>query len=136
MSAEQKRAWLFIGVLVVSLLVYMGLIPFLGPAAAMGAFGLMGLTGFMAVIGRKDVYDERDIAISRKATLIGFVVSYEVFVFACMGTWAVVFLWQGKDSVSVHGVAFITGLGFAAAFLARSIAILVLYGRRMEADHG
>ena len=136
MSAEQKRAWFLIGILSATALAYAGLVPFMGVKGAMVAFGLMGLVVFMGFIGRKEVFDERTRAISNKASLIGFIASYETFIIACMGTWAFVYLWQGKESVSAHWLAVITVLGFGVGLLVYSIATLVLYGRRVEADNG
>ena len=76
-----------------------------------------------------------DVAINRRAALHGFVASYLAFYLCCFGTWIVVFAIKGEDLVSVHFVAQFVIVGMIVAFTVRSIAILVLYGRHVEADH-
>lgn len=135
MNAEQKRAWL--GVVTMSACVagYVALLPFFGPIVAFGAFGLYGIIGFAGLIGRGQRTDERDKAIARRATLGGAMASYAAFIFGCMGTWFVVFAWQGKQQVWVHVLPTITMIGAIVFFFTRSVAILVLYGRHAEADN-
>ena len=72
--------------------------------------------------------DERDKAIGKTATLGGALMSYVVFIFACMITWEI-FRQQGKQVVSIHILPTIVAIGGMVFFVGRSIAILVLYGR-------
>ena len=135
MSAEQKRAWFVVALTVVCAAGYLVLLPLIGPMAAMGIFGLFGLSGLTPLIGRKEKADERDRSIGRQASIIGAIVSYETFVFGCMGSWTVVYVFQGSEQVSVHLLGLITFIGGIALFFARSVAILVLYGRHVEDDN-
>jgi hypothetical protein len=134
MNAEQKRAWIIMVVVTSSLIAYVTLLPSLGTGAA-GAFGLCGLLGFLPLIGRKDRADERDRSIARRGTLAGGMASYTAFLAGCMGTWWVAYAWHGRDEVSVHIMGLITCIGMITLFTVRSIVILVLYARHVEADN-
>jgi hypothetical protein len=109
--------------------------PLFGPVVATAAFAFYGINGFAGLIGRKERPDERDKAIARRATLAGAMMSYLAFILGCMGVW--VFAWhvQGKDLVSAHLLPSITMFGAIVFFFTRSVAILVLYGRHVEADN-
>jgi len=135
MNAEQKRAWLGVATMAACVVGYLVLLPFFGPWAAAGAFGIYGINGFAGLIGRKERPDERDKAIARHATLAGAMASYLAFIIGCMGTWFVVFAFRHEDQVYVHALGAITQLGAIVFFLARSVAILVFYGRHVEADN-
>ena len=135
MNAEQKRAWLGVVTGIACVVGYVALIPFLGPVAATGAFGLYGLNGIAPLIGRKQRADERDRSIERRATLGGAMASYMAFIFGCMGTWFVAFAWLGKEQISVHLLWTITLLGWIVFYTVRSVVVLVLYGRHVEADN-
>jgi hypothetical protein len=108
----------------------------IGPKAALSGFGLFGFTGFGGMFFKKGLLDERDRAIARRAVVVAFVLSYEVFVFACMGTWAVAYYFHNDEQISVHVLPLITGGGGLVAFTAHAVAILVLYRSQVEADHG
>jgi hypothetical protein len=136
MNALQKQAWLTVIMAVVSVAAFGGLCPWMGPSAALSGFSLFGFTGFGALFFRKAPLDERDRAIARRAVVVAFVVSYEVFILLCMGTWAMVYALHGNEQVSVHILALITGAGGIVAFTVHAVAILVLYRSRVEADHG
>ena len=135
MNAEQKRAWLGVATMTACVVGYFVLLPLLGPWPAMAAFGVYGINGFAGLIGRKERVDERDKAIARRATLAGAMMSYLAFILGCMGTWTFVWDVQSRESVSVHVLPSITMLGAIVFFFARSVAVLVLYGRHVEADH-
>ena len=135
MNAEQKRAWLGVVTMTACAVGYFVLLPFLGPWPATAAFGFYGINGFAVFIGRKERADERDKSIARRATLAGAMMSYLFFVLGCMGAWAFVWHVHGKELVSVHVLPTITILGGIVFFFARSMAILVLYSRHVEADH-
>jgi len=135
MNAEQKRAWLAVGSMIACLIGYVALLPFLGPYPARAAFALFAVNGFAPLIGRKEKPDERDAGIARRATLAGGMASYLAFVLGCMGVWFVAFAWHRQDQVSVHLLAHITFLGGIVFYFVRSLTILVLYRRHVEADH-
>jgi len=135
MNAEQKRAWLCLVTGMACVVGYVALVPFIGPMAATAAFGLYGLNGFAPFIGRKERADERDRSIAHRATLGGAMASYMAFILGCMGTWFIAFAWLGKEQVSVHLMGVITFLGAIVFYTVRSAAVLVMYGRHVEADH-
>jgi hypothetical protein len=135
MNAEQKRAWLGVVTMSACVVGYLVLLPFFGPVVAFAAFGFYGFTGFAGFIGRGQQADERDRAIARRATLGGAMASYLAFILGCMGTWVVMFMWQGYEQVWVHVLPTITMIGAIVFFFTRSVAILALYGRHAEADN-
>ena len=114
---------------------YLVLLPFFGPVVATAAFAFYGINGFGGFIGPRERADERDRSIARRATLVGAMASYMAFILGCMGTWFVVFMWQGRELVWVHILPEITLLGAIVVFFTRSVAVLVLYGRHTEADN-
>jgi hypothetical protein len=136
MNSLQKQSCLTITMATLSVIAYVALFPFLGYGPAVGAFGLFGIIGVGPLIWKKERLDERDHAIARRAGLISFTFSYLVFVLGCMGAWAVVYLVESRNLVSIHLLALITGAGGFTAFLAHAIATLILYRGTTEADHG
>ena len=134
MNAEQKCAWLGVISLTACIVCYLVLLLFFGPKGAFASFAIFSVNGFAPLIGRKEKPDERDLAIARRATLGGFTMSYLVFILGCMGTWIVVNRFGGEEYVSAHVLPKITILGGIVCYFTRSVAILVLYGRAVEAD--
>ncbi len=134
MNAEQKRAWLAVATMAACVVGYLVLLPFFGPLVATAAFAFYGINGFAGLIGQGEKTDERDKSIARRATLGGAMASYLAFILGCMGTWFVVFAFQREKQVSVYVLPTITMFGGIVFFFTRSVAILVLYGRHVEAD--
>ena len=134
MNAEQKRAWLGVATTAACVVGYLVLLPLFGPVVATAAFAFYGINGFAGLIGRGEQVDERDRNIARRATLGGAMASYLAFIIGCMGTWFVVFAFRREQQVSVYVLPTITMLGGIVFFFTRSLAILVLYGRHLEAD--
>ena len=133
MNAEQKRAWLGVATMIACVVGYLVLLPFFGPAVA---FAFSGINGFAGLIGRREQTDERDRNIVRRATLVGGMASYLALVIGCMGTWFVVFVFRGEGQVWVHALPTISILGAIVLIFTRSVAVLLLYGRHVEADNG
>ena len=134
MNAEQKRAWLGVVTMIACVVGYFVLLPFFGPIVATAAFAFFAINGFAGSIGKGEKTDERDKSIARRATLGGAMASYLVFIAGCMGTWIVVSLFQHEEQVSVHVLPKITMFGFIAFYFIRSVVILILYNRHVEAD--
>jgi len=134
MNAEQKRAWLAVGTMGVSVVGFLVLWPLVGAWVATAAFALCGVNGLSPLIWRLGETDERDLSIARRATLGGAMASYLAFILGCMGTWFVVFAFQRQEQVTVHIMGTITILSGCVFLFVRSVAILVLYGRHVEAD--
>ena len=135
MNAEQKRAWLAVATMTACVVGYLVLLPFFGPVVATAAFAFYGINGFAGLIGRGEEVDERDKNIGRRATLAGATASYMAFIVGCMSTWIVVFAFRREEQVWVHALGMITQLGAIVFFFTRSVAILVLYGRHVEAEN-
>jgi hypothetical protein len=136
MNAEQRRAVFCLTGAVLSVVVFLVLRPLVGRQAALGAFGLLGLAGFSGFSREKETPDERDAAIARRAGHIAAMVSYGVFIFVSWGIWHVRFLWQHQQDISDHALPAVAIAGAVSFFLARSVAILLLYRRHVEADNG
>ena len=134
MNAEQKRAWFVLGVFGLACIAVVVWILTLGLRGAWGTFGIFGLGGFAALIGRREKADERDAIINRRAALAAGMASYLAFILGCMGVWFVAFAWHRQHQVSVHMFAVVTFAGGIVFYLTHSVAILVLYGRHVEAD--
>ena len=134
MNAEQKRAWLDVATMVACVVGYLVLLLFFGPWVAFASFALYAVSGLGPLIGRQDRVDERDRTIARHAVLGAALASYLTFVLGCMGTWVVVFAFQGGKQVSVHCLPIITMLAGYVFCAVRGIAVLVGYGRHVEAD--
>ena len=111
------------------------LIPLIGIKPAFAGFSVVGFAGLGPLIFRKkrkaDVVavDERGKTIGRKAALAGAIISYEVFVFACMITWFIYYFGKGKELISVHALPCIVVAGWVAFIVSWSVALLILYGR-------
>ena len=135
MSTEQKQAWFVLGLMAIACIGFVTLGLIFGFRWASGAFGILFLGGLTPLIGRGKKPDERDVSIGKNATLAGGIASYLAFVLGCMCIWFVEFLWHGHDQVSVHLLAMITGLGGMTLYVVRSLVVLILYGRHVEADN-
>ncbi len=134
MLPEQKRAWFAVAVFAVAFVCYVLLTFLVGPKPAFAASGLLGLWGLTPVLFRKKrdpaevAFDERDTMILKKATLVGAIISYEVFYMASFVPWGV-YYWQGKETISIHVLPLIAFSGGIVLMVARAIGILILYGR-------
>lgn len=133
MNAQQKRAWLVLGMFGLACIAFVVWILALGLRGAWGTFGIVGLAGFGVLFGRRERIDERDTMISRRAALAAGMISHVAFVLGCMGVWFVAFAWNRQGQVSVQLFAAVTFAGGIVFWLAHSVVILVLYGRSVEA---
>ena len=133
MNAEQKRAGCVLGAFGLACVAFAAWILTIGHRGAWGTFGLVGLGGFQLLFRRRDRIDERDAIINRRAALAAGMASYLAFFLGCMGVWFVAFAWHRQHQVSVHMFAAVTFAGGIVFYLTHSVAILVLYGRHVEA---
>jgi hypothetical protein len=102
MNTAQRHAWYNLGVVVLTMVVVVALVPVMG-RGAQGGFGLLGLLGFGPLFyWRKGgvVMDERDMEISRRSLLIAYVVFWLAFVAACVSLPAF-YGWDGAVPVVV-----------------------------------
>jgi hypothetical protein len=139
MNAEQKRAWFAVIVGVTCTVVFLIACPFVGCGKAACVFGLFGICGLSEAtrvrMGRGEKIDERDLTIARRATMIGAVFSYMTFFVGSMGTWSTLRYWWHQTQISVDVLCVIMAFGALVFIFSRSIATLVLYGRKTEADN-
>ena len=139
MSVLERQAWFVIRIIVLTVVLYLAV----GActhyhSGALGVFGLIGLIGFIGLIGRKErqagkvVLDERDLAISRKATLIGYSVFWTVFVPGMMMPF---FIYgpNAKITIGTDIPTFLVNASLMVILLVRSVAILILYRRAVHA---
>jgi len=141
-SVEQKRAWFMVGMFGLAVVACLVLIPVLGLPAALGGLGLSGLGGFATLVfrdraGQGEVAtDERDRMIAEKATLGGAMASHLALIAICMTAWGVVFAYQGRETIPVHSLPWISIGASIVFYVARSVAVIVLYGpgKRHAAD--
>ena len=136
MNSEQRMAWAIVGLFALSCVGFVVLGVLFGFDGAGGAFGLVGLSVFSRLFGKAEKPDERDRSIARRATLVGAMMSYGTFIIGCMGVGFWAHHWQHQEQVSVYVLGAITVAGGIVFFTARSVAILILYGRHVEAEHG
>ena len=135
MNREQKMSWRVIWSFAAGLTTFAALALATGQVwPSLSGFSIVGVSGFGPIIFRKPKgdfveVDERDKAICRKATLGGAMISYGTFILVCMVTWEVYYHWQGREVISIHALPLIVGAGGIALYLARSITLLILYGR-------
>jgi hypothetical protein len=133
MVAHQRVAWFNLAVLGAAVLTCLVLIPVIGVSAALGAFGICGLCGFTVLFYRNTrktvLVDERDEFILKKVNMAGLWIFWELFVAAAMITWGVMRYIKHTVTVSVDVLPLLVLGGWLAFMFARSIAILILYGR-------
>jgi hypothetical protein len=135
MNSLQKQAWFTIIMAALSLLTFAALCPF-GFIPAFAAFSLFGISGLGYLFWKKDRLDERDHAISRRAGIIAYAISYTVFVVGCMGVWMIFYTFQHQEQISIHLFPAVTGAAAITFFLTQAIFTLILYRGTVEADHG
>jgi len=134
MSVLERQSRFIIKVIVGTIFMYLvvGGCTHFHPAA-LSVFGLYGLLGFTQLIGRSErlagkvIYDERDLAIGRKATVIGYSVFWTVFVVVLM---LPLFYYGPDGQITIHPAicaAVMINAAVSIIFLTRSFAVLALY---------
>jgi len=73
--------------------------------------------------------DERDLAIAHKSAQIGGICGHLMIVILCMGLWAVYYLGLKSQVLTIHALPLIVAAAGVTLWVARSIAVLVLYRR-------
>jgi len=131
MNREQKQSWLTVAMFLISLAGFLILWPMVGLARAPIAFAAVGLAGLGPLIFRRPrgqavEFDERDRAIHRRSALAGGMVSYGVFLLACMGVWGYLHH-TDTQTVRIDILPHIVWAGAVALFVTRSVAMLAMY---------
>jgi hypothetical protein len=135
----QRWAWFNLSVFAFVVILYLSAVPFfvwyrhmtLAAAAlpSLGMFGFSGLWGIGDWLYRRKKMDEREELIYQRATSLGMAIFWQVFVFSCMGVWAILDLGYHQTKVPVGFLPFLVVLGFIVFMVPQSIAILVQYKR-------
>jgi hypothetical protein len=129
MNASQKFAWFTLGVVGLTVVLVLLLIPVLGHRAQ-GAFGLLGLLGFTPLFFLQHrgevVQDERDVQIRQSSLTIAYSVFWVLFVMGAM-TAPAVYGWNGSVPVPMVLGAVWCGLIVVQGVMA--LAILIQYRR-------
>jgi hypothetical protein len=146
----QKLAWFNLVVFAAVVVLYAAAVPLLAwhfhkslaaaAVPAMGAFGICGLWG----LGSYFLYDrrrhapvkldERESLIKQRAAMIGMLLFWEVFVFSCMGVWAVLSYVRHQTTLPVGFLPGMVIAGMVVFTVTQSIAILVQYKRSANDD--
>ncbi len=130
MCRAQQLAWYSLGVLALSLVTMLAVLPALGVRAAAVGFAPLGLLGLSPLIARGKrgvvVADERDAGIQRRATAIAYSVFWVVFVLAAaLGAPAIYGLSGSVPVVTVQCGVF---AAFALFQMVHSVSVLLQYG--------
>jgi hypothetical protein len=137
----QKLAWFNLIVFAVVVILYLSAVPFFVwyrhmtlTRAALPSLGMLGFSGLLGIgnhICNRRKLDEREALIYQKATSLGMVIFWQVFVFSCMGVWAILSYGYHQTKVPVGFLPFLVMLGFIVFMVSQSIAILVQYKRSL-----
>lgn len=140
MNRIQKISWfIFINftlAMILTVAVFLILLPKIGFDRALGALGVLGLcgiSGFAPIFFKKDPgwvqCDERDRFINRRAAMFGFGSAYLFVGLVCMLPFEI----MGADAtIKVRWLPLIFGGAGIVNFYMHSIAILVQYGKDRE----
>ncbi|MGO8688466.1 MAG: hypothetical protein ACLQLG_02445 [Thermoguttaceae bacterium] len=127
-----KEGLYWLVLLAVTAAVYVVLMIFVGPMRATGAFGLFGLAGLQPLLYRKRrqgvAWDERDTLINYRAVIASYSVFWLFFTAATMGTWAAVYCYGARSTISVHVLPNLMMGGLLVLMTTRAVAIVVQYG--------
>jgi hypothetical protein len=125
----QKFAWFNLGVIALTLLAVLSLLPLLG-RGAFGGVGFLGLIGFGPFFFRRKpgqvVIDERDLLIQRRAWILAYSFFWVAYVLAAvlLAPWV-----YGQDgAIPVWVVQCSVWCGFMLVWALASAAILAQYG--------
>lgn len=135
MHVQEQRAWFFVVIILMSILVYGVMVAVLGfQHDAFSAFGIMGLGGFAGLIGARKkrqgllIMDERDREISRRSIQLGFSVFWVVFVLVMMAPMIIL----GPDGVITMRASSIAVMLFPPMILVcliQALTTIFLYRR-------
>lgn len=150
MHPQQRHARFNLVVIGTACILYGILVSIVGThhaVPALGVFGMLGVLGFSSQFYRRKktspavVMDERDLEIKRKASLVGWGVTWLYWGLACMGPWFAISLGRGIEHVREPAIpVFWLPMAYMAAMivfqLAWSGAVLVLYKKGAQTDEG
>ena len=130
MNIELKNAWFTVGLIATTLIVCLVLGTMIGYPPAFGALGLLGFLGLTPLLFRSEggrfECDERDVAVSKKATLVAGICSYLAVVLGGMVVWLIQYL-RGVQLISIHWIPGLVVVAALVLYLARSVFIISQY---------
>ena len=139
MVREQKHAWCLLGLFATAFSISTLLILLVSVKLAPLGFAVFFFAFFLPFVGprKRDPTevdtDERDKMIAQKATLGGAMLSMAAFMLACLITFYS-YKHQNKESISIEALSLIVHAGSMTFWIARSITVVVLYGREGNAE--
>ena len=132
MNAELKAAWYSVLVIGCTVLCWAIMQAAVGFPKSMAAFALMGFLGLAPALFPRATggasLDERDVAIVRRATLVGAMASYLVVVVMAMIVWAAAFF-RGKHMVDLHWLGALVWTAGITLWFVRALCIISQYPR-------
>jgi len=134
MSPIQKESWGMVIGFGIALVAFVILAPLVGIKMSWPVLCLYALGGFVPLIFRSKrnadlvAKDERSKIIVARADRVGGLAAFQVTLFACLVPWGI-YNYQGKDEISIVILPFVLFMAMIALWVARAIAILVLFGR-------
>ena len=139
MNVLERQARFMLWVIIITALLYLGVVPWVGFQKAFAMFGFFGFAGFTPLIGRKErksgkiIMDERDREIERIATLAGYSVFWVFFVAAAMTPF---FMYgpNAKMTIDTGLPCDILFIAMALIFFVRSLVIVMLYRKGRVAN--
>ncbi len=131
MTVLTKIAWFHLSLGLLSLAAYLVMRAALGPEPANAAMALLAPVGLTPIIFRRPLIDEREVLINRRATTLGFALSYLLVVVGCMAIWAV--RHDAADpTIAVSNLPLLVMGAFWIALVGRAVAVLVLERRALD----
>lgn len=129
MVASQRHAIYNLVVSLAALGTFLALLPFFGSGNAQVGFALLALTGLGPLLFFRrrgaEVFDERERAIFLRATQIGFIFFWLLFVAGAMGAYLV--LSHRSAAMPVDMLPLVVWLGWVALLVCHSTAVLSLH---------
>lgn len=135
----QKRAWFDLIVFVTAVVLYAIALPLLASCfhrtvaeaavPSLGVFGVLGAWGWGDRICNRRMLDERERFIEQRAMFAGMVLFWQVWVFSCMGIWAVLSYVRHQSVVPVVLLPILAFAGGIVFQVTRAISTLVQYRR-------
>jgi hypothetical protein len=131
MTVLTKIAWFHLTLGLLCLAGYLVIRAMVGPEPANAAIAILAPVGLTPVIFRRPLADEREVLINRRATTLGFALSYLLIVVACMAIWAVRHD-TADPTIAVSNLPLLVMGAFWVSLVGRSVAVLLLERRTLD----
>jgi len=134
MSRQEKRAWIMLSIIVITLAAYFALVSYGGKldSVSLAVFAVLGFLGFRRIKRRPGevLYDERDLKIERQALLSSLCLFYILMiVFSVASSFT-----DGWDvNVSIRMVVEVFWIVSLVIWAIKALIIIALYRRSAHA---